>query len=119
MTDDVAAAAGGAHQSRRSDSARKVLHAPAARRGPERCAKKLGEEAIETVIAALASDSARSLRRKRPTSSIICWCCSRAARALDDVLAELDAHGHLGPAEKAERGTKPQIERRKHVGCPT
>ena len=43
--------------SRRSDSADKSYTAQLLNAGPERCAKKFGEEAVETVIAALGSDA--------------------------------------------------------------
>ena len=42
--------------------------------GPERCARKFGEEAIEAVIAGLAADPRRS-RAKRRMLFIICWFC--------------------------------------------
>ena len=49
-------------------------------KGVAHCAKKFGEEAVETVLAAVGEDRERADRAKPPTCSTICWsCCRRAA----------------------------------------
>jgi len=48
--------------------------------GVPRIAKKFGEEAVETVIAALGDDKS-ALTAKSPTCSIISLCCWRRARS--------------------------------------
>ena len=47
-------------------------------KGVAHCARKLGEEAIETVLAAIGEDRDRLIGRPQ-TSSTICWSCSRHA----------------------------------------
>ena len=104
MSDDVLVQLAATISARRSaapDSSytRQLLEA-----GPVRCAKKFGEEAIETVIAG-AGESDEQLKAEAADSSIICWCCSRAAASpLTTCLAVLEqAPGRLGLKEKAER----------------
>ena len=45
--------------------------------GPSKAAKKLGEEAVEAVIAAVRA-TGRTSRQKRRTCCIIFWSCCRA-----------------------------------------
>jgi phosphoribosyl-ATP pyrophosphohydrolase len=77
--------------------------------GPERCAKKLGEEAIETVIAAMGNDD-RALRREAADLlyHLLVLLESKHVTLLE-VLGELEARmGTSGLAEKAARqGTPP------------
>ncbi|QIE41621.1 phosphoribosyl-ATP diphosphatase [Meridianimarinicoccus aquatilis] len=75
-------------------------------KGPEKCAEKFGEEAIEAIIEAVKDD------KKKLTSEaadvIYHLLVMLAARDvhLDDVLAELDQRmGRSGIEEKAGRGT--------------
>ena len=56
MTDDVLQRLTEVIRSRRSESAAGSYTRQLIDGGPERCARKLGEEATETVIAALGSD---------------------------------------------------------------
>ena len=78
-------------------------------RGVERCAKKLGEEAVETVIAALAQDR-RALTREAADLIYHLLVLLESKRVpLSDVLAELTARmGTSGLAEKAAREKHPQ-----------
>ena len=77
--------------------------------GTEKCARKLGEEAVETIIAALGTD-ATALRREAADLlyHLLVLLESRSV-PLADVLAELEARiGTSGLAEKAARPDKPQ-----------
>ena len=78
MTDDVLQGLAALIHSRRGESASKSYTRELLDAGPQRCAKKLGEEATETVIAALGRGPDAPSRARPPTSSIICSCCSRA-----------------------------------------
>ena len=73
--------------------------------GPARTAKKLGEEAVEAVIAAVQGDRAASWR-KPPTCCTICSsCCRRAAsRCRMSWRSWSGARRRSGLAEKAARG---------------
>ena len=59
MTDDVLQRLTALIRSRRAESASKSYTRELLDGGPERCAKKLGEEAIELAIAAIAEDRDR------------------------------------------------------------
>ena len=63
MTDDVLARLAAAIAARRTESADKSYTRQLLDGGPERCAKKLGEEAVETVIAGV-SQSDEALRKE-------------------------------------------------------
>ena len=83
--------------------------------GVERCAKKLGEEAVEVVIAAVTQRQGRARSARRPTCSITCsCCCTPPTCALDDVMAELERRtAQSGSHEKASReGAAPDGQRR-------
>jgi len=72
--------------------------------GPERCAKKLGEEAVETVIAGVCqSDEALRAEAADLIYHLLVLLEARGI-ALEDVLAVLDSRtGQSGHAEKAAR----------------
>ena len=77
--------------------------------GPARCAKKLGEEAIETVIAGAgeSDEQPKGGSRRSPLSSA--GAAGEPRRAIADVLAVLDsAHGRLRP-EREGRARKALI----------
>jgi phosphoribosyl-ATP pyrophosphohydrolase len=96
-------------RSRRAESAdtsytRQLLDA-----GPERCAKKLAEEAVETVIAALNSDRQALQREAADLLYHLLVLLESRDVSLDAVLAELQSRmGTSGLAEKAARREKPQ-----------
>jgi phosphoribosyl-ATP pyrophosphohydrolase len=77
--------------------------------GTERCARKLGEEAVETLIAALGTDR-RALTREAADLLYHLLVLLESRRVpLTDVMAELESRmGTSGLAEKAARETKPQ-----------
>jgi len=73
--------------------------------GPEKAAKKLGEEAVETVIAAVGKD--RDALVSESADLLYHWLVvlAQAKVPLDDVLAELERRtAQSGVAEKASRG---------------
>ena len=74
--------------------------------GMERAAKKLGEEAVETVIAAVAGDRAALVSES--ADLLYHWLVVLAVAdvQLDEVLTELERRtGQSGIAEKAARGS--------------
>ncbi len=73
--------------------------------GRGKIAQKLGEEAVETVIAALSEDKAALTGEAADLIFHLLVLLADSGVALDDVLAELDRReGVSGIAEKAARG---------------
>jgi phosphoribosyl-ATP pyrophosphohydrolase len=73
--------------------------------GPARAAKKLGEEAVEAVIAAIEGDRAALTAESADVLYHLMVVLRGAGIALDDVMAELARRtGQSGLAEKASRG---------------
>ena len=58
MSEEVLGQLAATIRTRKADSAAKSYTRQLLDGGPERCAKKLGEEAVETVIAAISQDDA-------------------------------------------------------------
>ena len=74
-------------------------------KGPEKCAEKFGEEAIEAVIEAVRGDRARLTSEAADVLYHLCVMLAARGVPLADVLAELDRRaGTSGLAEKASRG---------------
>jgi phosphoribosyl-ATP pyrophosphohydrolase len=72
--------------------------------GPARAAKKLGEEAVEAVIAAVQGDRAALTAEAADVLYHLLVVLHGAGVPLDDVMAELDRRtGQSGLAEKASR----------------
>ncbi|MGB3409281.1 MAG: phosphoribosyl-ATP diphosphatase [Jannaschia sp.] len=74
--------------------------------GPEKCAEKFGEEAIEAIIEAVRGD--RDALVCEGADVLFHFCVMLAARgvSLDEVMAELERrNGTSGLAEKASRGS--------------
>lgn len=72
--------------------------------GPERCAKKLGEEASETVIAGVSQDDAALTREAADLLYHLLVLLEAREVPFDAVLAELETRmGQSGLAEKAAR----------------
>jgi phosphoribosyl-ATP pyrophosphohydrolase len=72
--------------------------------GVERCARKLGEESTETIIAALGGDKQALKREAADLLYHLLVLLESRGVALQDVLAELQARmGTSGLAEKAAR----------------
>jgi phosphoribosyl-ATP pyrophosphohydrolase len=74
-------------------------------KGPEKCAEKFGEEAIEAIIEAVKGDRTRLTSEAADVLYHLVVMLASRDVALDDVLAELDRReGVSGIAEKAGRG---------------
>jgi len=74
-------------------------------KGPEKCAEKFGEEAVEAVIEAVRGDRARLTAEAADVLYHLLVMLASRGVALDDVLAELERReGTSGIAEKAARG---------------
>jgi len=76
-------------------------------RGPEKCAEKFGEEAVEAVIEAVRGDPARLTAEAADVLYHLLVMCAARGVTLDDIRAELGRRaGTSGLAEKAGRGTR-------------
>jgi phosphoribosyl-ATP pyrophosphohydrolase len=104
MSDDVLQRLAAIIEARRSDKASKSYTKELLDAGPERCAKKLGEEATEMIIAALGTDK-RAMEREAADllyHLLVLLASRRIPYA--GVVAELNSRmGTSGLAEKAAR----------------
>ncbi|MBN2629786.1 MAG: phosphoribosyl-ATP diphosphatase [Rhodobacteraceae bacterium] len=74
-------------------------------KGPEKCAEKFGEEAVEAIIEAVKGDRAKLTAEAADVLYHLLVMLAARDVALADVLAELDRReGVSGLAEKAGRG---------------
>ncbi|MCW1934422.1 phosphoribosyl-ATP diphosphatase [Pararhodobacter zhoushanensis] len=74
-------------------------------KGPEKCAEKFGEEAIEAVIEAVRGDKARLTSEAADVLFHLLVMCAARGVSLDDIEDELARReGVSGIAEKASRG---------------
>ena len=74
-------------------------------KGPEKCAEKFGEEAVEAVIEAVKGDRTRLTAEAADVLYHLLVMLAARDVALEDVLAELERReGTSGIAEKAARG---------------
>lgn len=74
-------------------------------RGPEKCAEKFGEEAVEAIIAAVKGDRAALIGEAADVVYHLLVMLAARDVALEDVLAELARRdGVSGLDEKAARG---------------
>lgn len=105
MSDDVLTRLAATIRARRTQGADTSYTSQLLEAGAEKCARKFGEEAIETVIAGIAQ-SPQSLKAEAADVlyHLLVLLEARGV-SLSDVLAELDARaGVSGLAEKAARG---------------
>lgn len=73
-------------------------------KGPEKCAEKFGEEAVEAIIEAVKGDRAGLTSEAADVLFHLLVMLQSRGVALDDVMAELARrHGTSGLAEKASR----------------
>ncbi|NHB77036.1 phosphoribosyl-ATP diphosphatase [Rhodobacter calidifons] len=73
-------------------------------KGPEKCAEKFGEEAVEAIIEAVKGDRARLASEAADVLYHLLVMLAARDVSLDDVLAELDRReGTSGLDEKAQR----------------
>lgn len=105
MSDDVLARLAAVIRARRSETAEKSYTRQLLEGGPQLCAKKLGEEAVETVIAGVGqSDDALRAEAADLLYHLLVLLEARQI-SFGDVLAVLDKRaGVSGHAEKAARG---------------
>ncbi|MEX0284624.1 MAG: phosphoribosyl-ATP diphosphatase [Paracoccaceae bacterium] len=74
-------------------------------KGPEKCAEKFGEEAVEAIIEAVKGDQAKLTSEAADVLYHLLVMLAARDVALADVLAELEQRqGQSGIAEKAARG---------------
>lgn len=74
-------------------------------KGPEKCAEKFGEEAVEAIIEAVKGDRARLTSEAADVLYHLLVMLAARDVTLAEVLAELDRReGTSGVAEKASRG---------------
>jgi len=74
-------------------------------KGPEKCAEKFGEEAVEAIIEAVRKDQPALTREAADVLYHLLVMLAARDVTLDDVLAELERReGTSGIAEKASRG---------------
>jgi phosphoribosyl-ATP pyrophosphohydrolase len=74
-------------------------------KGPEKCAEKFGEEAVEAIIEAVKGDRERLTSEAADVLYHLLVMLAARDVTLDEVLAELDRReGKSGIAEKASRG---------------
>lgn len=74
-------------------------------KGPEKCAEKFGEEAIEAVIEAVKGDRARLTAEAADVLFHLLVMCAARGVSLADIEGELARRaGQSGIAEKASRG---------------
>jgi phosphoribosyl-ATP pyrophosphohydrolase len=108
MTDDVLQRLAATIRSRRSDEAGKSYTRQLLDAGPQRCAQKVGEEAVETVIAALGNDKGALMREAADLVYHLLVLLESREVPFADVLTELDRRiGTSGLAEKAARKSSP------------
>ena len=107
MTDDVLQRLAAVIRSRRDESAASSYTRQLLDAGTERCAKKLGEEATETVIAALGTDASALTREAADLVYHLLVLLECRQVPWQDVIAELQSRtGTSGLAEKASRSVK-------------
>lgn len=91
-------------RSRRSADPETSYVAKLTAKGRAKIAQKLGEEAVETVIAAMADDKAEAVKEGADLLFHLTVLLADMGLSLDDVYAELDRReGLSGIAEKAAR----------------
>lgn len=108
MADDVLGDLAATIRARKTAGADKSYTRQLLDAGPERCARKLGEEAIETVIAGIGADPAALMTEAADLLYHLLVLLESRGVSLDDVLGVLRARmGSSGLAEKAARGVGP------------
>jgi phosphoribosyl-ATP pyrophosphohydrolase len=105
MTYDVLARLAETIRRRRTEDAAQSYTRQLLDSGPERCARKLGEEALETVIAAIGQDKVALTREAADLLYHLLVLLESRSVTWSDVSAELERRmGTSGLVEKAQRG---------------
>ena len=106
MSSDVLFQLAATIRARRSEGADRSYTRQLLDGGPERCAKKLGEEAVETVIASVRGDRAGVVAESADLLYHLLVVLALANVSVEEVMAELEKRtGRSGIAEKASRGS--------------
>ena len=107
MSDDVLKRLAATIKSRREDAGAKSYTRQLLDGGPEKCAKKLGEEAVETVIAGVSQDAEGLKAESADLLYHLLVLLECRGVMLDEVLGVLEGRmGTSGLAEKANRASK-------------
>lgn len=94
-------------ESRKGEDEAKSYAAKLFKRGPEKCAEKFGEEAIEAIIAAAKGDKKNLTEEAADVLFHLFVMLSARDVKFEDVLKELERReGKSGIVEKAERKQK-------------
>ena len=94
-------------ESRKGADEKKSYAAKLFKRGPEKCAEKFGEEAVEAIIAAAKGDKKNLKEEAADVIFHLLVMMSSRGVALEDVLEELERReGKSGIIEKQERSNK-------------
>jgi phosphoribosyl-ATP pyrophosphohydrolase len=105
MSEDVLGRLVSTIRQRRSASAERSYTRQLLEAGPERCAKKLGEEAVETVIAGISGDATALKNESADLIYHLLVLLESRGVALSEVLAVLEGRmGTSGITEKSLRG---------------
>lgn len=105
MSDNILRQLAGTIAARRAESNERSYTRQLLDAGPKRCAKKLGEEATETVIAALVEDDAALRNEAADLIYHLLVLLESRHIPVEEVLAVLESRmGTSGLAEKAARG---------------
>ncbi len=92
-------------ESRQGEDEKKSYAAKLFKRGPEKCAEKFGEEAVEAIIAAAKGDKKNLKEEAADVIFHLFVMLSSRGVTLEDVLEELERReGKSGIIEKQERG---------------
>jgi phosphoribosyl-ATP pyrophosphohydrolase len=107
MSDDVLCRLASTIRLRRSESAERSYTRQLLDAGPERCAKKLGEEAVEAVIAGVGGDVMALKNEAADLIYHLIVLLESRGIALSEVLAVLESRmGTSGIIEKSSRGNQ-------------
>ncbi|MBE9475910.1 MAG: phosphoribosyl-ATP diphosphatase [Proteobacteria bacterium] len=94
-------------ESRKGADEKKSYAAKLFKRGPEKCAEKFGEEAVEAIIAAVKNDKKNLKEEAADVIFHLFIMLSSRGVTLEDVLEELERReGKSGIIEKQERSKK-------------
>ena len=108
MSDDVLTSLAATIRARRADTAGKSYTRQLLDGGAKRCAKKLGEEATETIIAALSEDDAALRNEAADLLYHLLVLLEARGVGIDDVLDVLA--GRMGTSGHAEKAARPKPE---------
>jgi len=110
MSDDVLGRLSATIRQRRTEDAGRSYTRQLLDAGPARCARKLGEEALETVIAGISQDEQALTSEAADLVYHLLVLLEARGVSWDRVVAELDRRsGTSGLAEKAARGGEGRV----------